>query len=323
MPATLAAKAADVWAVPVGIGHASPLVDGQRVYVFARKGEQEVAQALDLATGKALWSAAYDQPYTMNSAATGHGKGPKSTPLLAGGRLFTLGITGVLSALDAATRQGRSGGTRSTRSSARRRTSARRCRRSSTTASSSPTSAASAAARCAPSIPRPARRSGAGPATGRATPRRWRSSPAACARSSPRRRRRSWASTPRTGALLWSLPFVTPYEQNAVTPAVAGDMVILSGLDQSTFAVRPTRGADGQVDAGEGLGAQGVPDVHELAGRRRRHRLRPDPPQQGPVLRARRRDRQDALDQPAAPGRERVDHRRRRPAVVPDHARAR
>ena len=71
--------------------------------MFARKGEQEVAQALDLATGKALWSAAYDQPYTMNSAATGHGKGPKSTPLLAGGRLYTLGITGVLSALDAAT----------------------------------------------------------------------------------------------------------------------------------------------------------------------------------------------------------------------------
>ena len=39
----------------------------------------------------------------MNSAATSHGKGPKSTPLLAGGRLYTLGISGVLSALDAAT----------------------------------------------------------------------------------------------------------------------------------------------------------------------------------------------------------------------------
>ena len=134
MPATLAAKAADVWAVPVGIGHASPLVDGQRVYVFARKGEQEVAQALDLATGKALWSAAYDQPYTMNSAATGHGKGPKSTPLLAGGRLYTLGITGVLERARRRDAARCSGGTPSTRSSARRRTSARRCRRSSTTA---------------------------------------------------------------------------------------------------------------------------------------------------------------------------------------------
>jgi hypothetical protein len=77
MPATLASKATDVWAVPVGAGHASPVVDGDRVYVFARRGEQEVAQAIDLATGKTIWRDAYDQPYTMNSAATGHGKGPK------------------------------------------------------------------------------------------------------------------------------------------------------------------------------------------------------------------------------------------------------
>jgi outer membrane protein assembly factor BamB len=103
MPATLASKATDVWAVPVGAGPASPVVDGDRVYVFARRGEQEVAQAIDLATGKTIWRDAYDQPYTMNSAATGHGKGPKSTPVVAGGRVFTLGITGVLSALDAAT----------------------------------------------------------------------------------------------------------------------------------------------------------------------------------------------------------------------------
>src|SRR5690349_20293828 len=92
-----------MWSAPVGIGHASPIVDGQRAYVFARKGEQEVAQAIDLATGKSVWTAAYDQPYTMNSAATAHGKGPKSTPVLAGGRLFTLGIAGTLSAFDAAT----------------------------------------------------------------------------------------------------------------------------------------------------------------------------------------------------------------------------
>ena len=47
--------------------------------------------------------AAYDAPYQMDPAATGHGKGPKSTPVLSGGRLFTLGISGVLSAVDAAT----------------------------------------------------------------------------------------------------------------------------------------------------------------------------------------------------------------------------
>src|SRR3954465_5034144 len=94
MPATLAAKATEVWAVPVGIGHASPVVDGQRVYVFTRRGAQEVAQAIDLATGRSLWAAGPHQPYTMNPAATAHGEGPKSTPVLGGGRLFTLGIAG-------------------------------------------------------------------------------------------------------------------------------------------------------------------------------------------------------------------------------------
>ena len=50
-----------------------------------------------------LWRQAYPAPYTMNSAATAHGKGPKSTPVVAGGRVFTFGITGILSAFDAAT----------------------------------------------------------------------------------------------------------------------------------------------------------------------------------------------------------------------------
>jgi outer membrane protein assembly factor BamB len=49
-----------------------------------------------------------------------------------------------------------------------------------------------------------------------------------------------------TGALLWSLPLQTPYEQNAVTPAIAGDTVIVGGLDQPTYAVRPTRDAAGK-----------------------------------------------------------------------------
>jgi outer membrane protein assembly factor BamB len=37
----------------------------------------------------------------MNEAAIEHGKGPKSTPVVSGGRLYTLGITGVLSCFDA------------------------------------------------------------------------------------------------------------------------------------------------------------------------------------------------------------------------------
>jgi outer membrane protein assembly factor BamB len=245
MPATLAAKPSDVWAVPVGIGHASPIVDGQRVYVFARKGEQEVAQALDLATGKPVWTAAYDQPYTMNSAATGHGKGPKSTPLLAGGRLFTLGITGVLSGFDAASGKvlwrhafDKEFGPPPDFGTAM-----------------SPLFDNGLVIAHVGGI-----RGGAlrafDPATG-ATKWSWSgdgpgyASPVAIVAGGVRQivtetQTKIVGVDAATGALLWSLPFVTPYEQNAVTPAIAGDLVILSGLDQSTFAVRPTRGADGK-----------------------------------------------------------------------------
>ena len=92
-----------VWQVTVGEGHAGPLVLGDRVFVFARQGEQEVASCFDLQTGKKMWAQKYDAPYEMNSAARGHGKGPKSTPVLFFGRLYTLGIGGILSCFDAET----------------------------------------------------------------------------------------------------------------------------------------------------------------------------------------------------------------------------
>jgi outer membrane protein assembly factor BamB len=92
------------WRVTVGIGHSSPVVAGGVVYQFARQGEEEVLLALDAASGKELWRAgAVPAPYTVNPAASGHGKGPKSTPVVAGGRVFTLGIAGLLSAHDAKT----------------------------------------------------------------------------------------------------------------------------------------------------------------------------------------------------------------------------
>ncbi|MFN9743644.1 MAG: PQQ-binding-like beta-propeller repeat protein [Acidobacteriota bacterium] len=90
------------WRVEVGIGHSSPLVSGERVYLHSRVGESEVVRALDLKTGRTLWQDSYAVDYTMNAAARTHGKGPKSTPVLAGGRLVTLGITGVLSVYDPA-----------------------------------------------------------------------------------------------------------------------------------------------------------------------------------------------------------------------------
>lgn len=91
------------WEIPVGAGHASPVVSGNRVVVFARQGDEEIVRALDLASGKELWRAAYPAPYIVNPAAQSHGAGPKSTPAIAGGRVFTFGISGVLSAFDLAT----------------------------------------------------------------------------------------------------------------------------------------------------------------------------------------------------------------------------
>ncbi|HEY5885719.1 MAG TPA: PQQ-binding-like beta-propeller repeat protein [Pyrinomonadaceae bacterium] len=91
----------ETWKVTVGVGHSSPLLVDGRVFVFARQGEEEVLMALDASTGKELWRSSNAIAYEMNSAALGHGKGPKSTPVVWNNRIYTFGITGVLSAHDA------------------------------------------------------------------------------------------------------------------------------------------------------------------------------------------------------------------------------
>lgn len=57
------------WRVEVGEGHASPVLVGDRVYAFTRQGANEVMQALDAATGKAVWQTRYAAPVTVNPAA--------------------------------------------------------------------------------------------------------------------------------------------------------------------------------------------------------------------------------------------------------------
>ncbi len=89
------------WQVVVGAGHSSPLLVNQRVYLLTRQGDQEVVSCIGFDTGKILWQDKYPAPYTMNRAATSHGKGPKSTPVFDSGRVFTFGISGILSSYDA------------------------------------------------------------------------------------------------------------------------------------------------------------------------------------------------------------------------------
>jgi outer membrane protein assembly factor BamB len=92
-----------VWQVDVGSGYATPLLVGDRLYVFARQQDEEVMSALDAKTGKQIWSKGYRATFKMNSAAASHGPGPKSTPVFADGRLFAIGMTGVVTAYDAKT----------------------------------------------------------------------------------------------------------------------------------------------------------------------------------------------------------------------------
>src|SRR5262245_56719263 len=91
------------WKVEVGEGYATPIVVGKTVYAFTRHGGDEVMMALNAATGKIVWRTSYAAPYKAADAAAAHGAGPKATPRFHNGKLYTLGISGIVSAFDAAT----------------------------------------------------------------------------------------------------------------------------------------------------------------------------------------------------------------------------
>jgi outer membrane protein assembly factor BamB len=59
--------------------------------------------ALDAATGQVVWQAGYPAPYMPGSPAAAHGVGPKATPAFHDGKLFTLGISGIVAAFDGVT----------------------------------------------------------------------------------------------------------------------------------------------------------------------------------------------------------------------------
>jgi len=92
------------WRVDAGAGYAAPILVGNRVYVFERQEPNEVLRALDADTGKTVWESKYSAPFKPNPAATKrHGTGPKSTPTFANGKVYTLGMSGIVTAFDAAT----------------------------------------------------------------------------------------------------------------------------------------------------------------------------------------------------------------------------
>jgi outer membrane protein assembly factor BamB len=88
------------WQTTVGLGDATPALVGDRLYVFARQGSDEVTLCLDAKSGKEVWRHKY-QAQIVTGPASRHA-GPRSSPAVAGDKVVTLGVGGVLSCLDVA-----------------------------------------------------------------------------------------------------------------------------------------------------------------------------------------------------------------------------
>src|SRR5690242_7531740 len=90
-----------VWRAKVGAGYSVPVVAGGKVFVHARvKGKDaEEVIALDAATGAEVWRT----PYPRGPFSSVLNTGPQATPAVAGKKVYTHGITGVLSCFDADT----------------------------------------------------------------------------------------------------------------------------------------------------------------------------------------------------------------------------
>ena len=102
-PASWPERLVQGWRVEVGLGYATPILVDNRIYMFSRQGENEVMQALNADSGRVIWRTAYPATFEMIRQTVRHGPGPKSTPTYAEGRLFTLGMTGIVTAFDAQT----------------------------------------------------------------------------------------------------------------------------------------------------------------------------------------------------------------------------
>jgi outer membrane protein assembly factor BamB len=88
------------WKATVGQADATPALVGDKLYVFARQGGEEVTLCLDATTGKEVWSDKFAVQGATGASAS-HA-GPRSSPTVAEGKVVTLGVRGTLTCFDAA-----------------------------------------------------------------------------------------------------------------------------------------------------------------------------------------------------------------------------
>ncbi|MFP6572911.1 MAG: PQQ-binding-like beta-propeller repeat protein, partial [Vicinamibacterales bacterium] len=93
----------ELWRRSVGAGFAGPIVVEGRVLLFHRVAGEEVLEAFVADTGEPLWRYAYPTTYRDDF---GFDEGPRSSPVVDTGRVFTFGAQGQLHAVDLETGSG-------------------------------------------------------------------------------------------------------------------------------------------------------------------------------------------------------------------------
>jgi outer membrane protein assembly factor BamB len=91
-----------LWARELGPGYSGIVAREDRLYTMYRAGSSEVVVCLDARSGETVWEHRYDST-PVEGQDPEYGEGPNAAPLLADGRLYTIGFAGVMHSLDPAT----------------------------------------------------------------------------------------------------------------------------------------------------------------------------------------------------------------------------